>query len=341
MKYPPITCYPYQADLLSVILNYDKAYPWYINNFVLLESPKKNDFGFRIDFYSTLLWKTCPWIYYQRISRELVSNGWDSIIKFILQSIDLGYYVHFNVNTFYVSAYSDWYGKTNLLHPIFLYGYDDESRILYAADNFKNGKYSYELISYDELILGYNNIEYAFGGSLNGELDWLNGIELINFRDKYGYEFNIESLILDLEDYLQSTNREKKCWKRSDSYWKENCTYGIKIYDILSEYITKISDGNFQYDVRPFHVLWEHKKVMLERLEYLSSLGYLSDASLLYNNYKEIENKCLLIRNLFLKCMMTNKKSNLEKIKIVLSQLKLVEMDLLKTLIDTLKSGLY
>jgi hypothetical protein len=308
MKFPPITSYPYQANLLSVILNDDKAIPWYFNNFIQLEGPKFNDNGMRIDFYTSLLWKTCPWIYYQRISRELVSVGWTNIIEFVKNAIDLGFYAYFNVNTYFISAYSS-YKKYHGMHDIFVYGYDNNR--LYVADNFKNGKYSYETIIYNELEEGYYNINLTCGGSLKGETDWLNGIELISFRHKYGYSFNVELVKDDLVDYLFSRNSRKKYWVKSDLYWKEKCIYGIEVYNVIKNYVSEVIQGKLDYDLRPFHVLYEHKHVMLSRINYMVDNGYLDNSVYIYDNYGEIVNKCKVIESLWLKAQITGNKNTL------------------------------
>ena len=334
MKYPPITCYPYQANLLSVILNTKKAIPWYFNNFIQLEGPKKNENSMRIDFYSSLLWKTCPWLYYQRISRELVDIGWNSIVNFIIDSINQGYYIYFTVNTYFISIYPD-YQKKHRIHDIFVYGYNNTENILFVADNFKNGIYSYEGITYNELKEGFNNITLTKGyGNFENEIDWIAGIELISFREKYGYDFDINLIISDLTDYISSKNSHKKYWPRSDSYWKQNCTYGIKIYDLLIDYIKELIDDNKEYDLRPFHVLYEHKSVMLSRIKYMGNNNFLNNYLVLYNKYVEIKNNCLVIRNFMIKSTISNNnKKILKKVKLLLSETKINEYNIIKDLL--------
>ena len=77
---PPTTTYHFCSDLLAVLCNYEEAFPWIFNNFVQL----KYFVGQRyqaLEFYTPALWNICPWIYHQRISKDLAAKGWDSITK--------------------------------------------------------------------------------------------------------------------------------------------------------------------------------------------------------------------------------------------------------------------
>ncbi len=335
MQIPFISCYPYHANLFSVILNNRTSLPWIFNNYVLLESPKKNDIGMRIDFYSSLLWKTCPWIYYQRISRELVNLKWKLVTDFVIKSISLGYYVYFNVDTFFISSY-DSYQKHHAIHDIFVFGYDDQKQMFNVADNFRSGVYSHDEISFKELIEGYSNINKTKGGRLDGEIDWLNGIELISYRDKYGYNFDIDLLKCDLHDYLHSQNSRKIGWARSDQFWKNECIYGIGIYDILVNYLENNIRKNEQYDMRPFHVLWEHKKMMVLRLEFLLDQNYIIESSGLVEEYKHIEELSLIIRNLWIKSSITKNGKILNDILYKLDELRKLEFTCIQRIIENL-----
>lgn len=101
MTPPFITSYPNHANILSVISHDDETIPWLLNSYIQLEAPKMLTNGLRMDYYTSVLWKTCPWVYYQRMSRELILRKWDSIVDFIVDCIDLGYYVYFLIDTYY------------------------------------------------------------------------------------------------------------------------------------------------------------------------------------------------------------------------------------------------
>ncbi len=339
MKYPEINCYPFHANLLSVISNNDLYKEWFYNFYIQLVCPKNyQQRGMRIDYYTTLLWKSCPFIYYQRLSRDLVNVKWNSIIEFIIDCISLGYYVYFTINTYFVSNYDSFLNE-HMIHDIFIFGYDTEKEIFKVADNFKNGKYAYEEATFKEIYEGYTNI------SLTNRTEWLDGIELINYRKKTNYfdeathEYTFDmSLFKDsLQDYLNSINTVTR-YRIPSEQWRSggDWVYGLDIYDFIHNYFDDLLADKTFYDIRPFHVLWEHKKIMLNRLKYLKDSGYLSDLDSVYNKYSDIENDMLLIKSLWIKYSLIKEEDTIIKILKKLEEVKAKEQKILERLISML-----
>ncbi|UJF35523.1 hypothetical protein [Paenibacillus hexagrammi] len=195
---PIVDAYPYHANLQSVILNIPESMPWILNNYVQLHTMKLFD-NLRLDYYNYTLWKTCPWIYYQRIGRDIVLLKWDSIVNFLIEMIESGFYSFFMVDVSQIPSY-DIKGE----HDIFIFGFDLDRKVFYAADNFQFGKYQYKEISFEQIEKGYNRIIET------GKKDYLSGIEIINLRqdNKYliqkDYTFQVDFLVEQLVDYLNS-----------------------------------------------------------------------------------------------------------------------------------------
>lgn len=126
MKYPIITCYPNHANLISVISQNENYTSWFLNNYIQLFADK-NDYKknlLRLDFYTNNLWQSCPFVYYQKISRQFLSKFNTSIIDFCIEALELSSYIYFLVDVFYISNYQSAYKKWHNVHDIFIYGVD-------------------------------------------------------------------------------------------------------------------------------------------------------------------------------------------------------------------------
>jgi hypothetical protein len=83
--------------------------------------------------------------------------------------------------------------------------------------------------------------------------------------------------------------------------------YGLEAQEEVIKTLKKSLDGNFYLDYRCFHLLWEHKKNMYEKICYLIDSQNLKNE--LYNvkiKYKKIENNYNKIRMIYLKTVLAD-----------------------------------
>ncbi len=293
MKYPFITSYPYKANLLSVLLNYKDTIPWLLSQYIQLEFPQSYNFP-RLDMFSLNNWKTCPWIYYQRIGRNIINSKWDSFTDFIIECISREIYV-------YVFLNMDAFGYVSK-HDKFIYGYNTEEQVFFVADFYLHTGFSY---AYDKI--SFSEMEKAYQSTLD-EDDWLSGIELINYRtikndffrkSRINYEFDIKTIKMSLEEYLNSINSSIVI-RNSNEQFKKNFVFGMDIYKQLEKYMNEASK-NKHIDIRPFHVLYDHKKYMLYLVYYLYNNHYISNVEKIYSSYYKMTQDALKLRNLIIK----------------------------------------
>lgn len=338
MKLPIVTSYPYHADILSVVSNNDDYLPWFFNNYIQLNYPNEifKD-GARLDFYMSCLWETCPYISYQLVSKDFVSFKWESIIQFIIDSVDLGFYIRLMVDKFYISSY--WISKKkHVPHDIFIFGYNTEDKTFNVADNFKYGKYSFEKVSYINIEKGYKGIQE------NRLLDFLNGIEMIRPKEDQGaygfehkYKFDIDLVKNSIKDYLAAENNNSIKWHYIPSMqWKygKDC-YGVDIYSKLIEYINSLVE-TIGIDMRPFNVLWEHKKVMLLRIEYMIDNNFLNDSDSILKAYSDIERQAFFLNNLWIKYSIKRDKRIIEKMNVAIEKIKFEEISVFEDILNEL-----
>jgi len=80
----------------------------------------------------------------------------------------------------------------------------------------------------------------------------------------------------------------------------EKYSFGIGVYNDFNKYLHKLVDNEANTSNIAVHAIWEHKKCMLMRINYLKEMKLISDVGIV-NEYKEIEKKAYLCRNLMLK----------------------------------------
>jgi len=113
--------------------------------------------------------------------------------------------------------------------------------------------------------------------------------------------------------------------------------FGINIYDELRKCMMLISENEIGADRRPFFIINEHKKIMVNRLLFLYQTGFIKNYQVT-NLYNEIEIQTELMLNLMLKYLVHNDKRILEKIDGLLEITKKQEKEALLQIIDEIKS---
>lgn len=313
ISYPMITTYTQHAHLLSILTYHERAHPWIFNNYIQLYINKdyKHNWG---DFYFPLTYElrpsdACKWITTQKIHRDTVTSKWDSVIHFIIENINSHHYVHTMVNYFNVPL-SDRYNKLQLHHDIFVYGYDLNREILYVSDFFKNGVYSQEELSFADFSLAFSTNHLTTNHDYLREM-----VYLYKFNDQYQDHFSAETLLNSLRNYYD--NKPPEYWEMFNYGGdRNNLDFGMQIYTTLKNYVRSTVDNESKLDIRPFHLLYDHKKIMTLRLKYLYDnrlLGQLTQEHI--DRFISIEVMAKIMMNLVLKYNLTRNRSILESLQ--------------------------
>ncbi|GEM_PF-1121264 len=315
ISYPMITTYTQHAHLLSILTHYECAHPWIFSNYIQLFINKdyKHNWG---DFYFPLAYElrpsdACKWITTQKIHRDTVTAKWDSVIHFIIENINSNQYVHTMVNYFYVPL-SDRYNKLQLHHDIFVYGYDLNREILYVSDFFKNGVYSQAEISFADFDLAFNT------NHLTTNHDYLRGmVYLYTFNDQYQdqFSFSADSQVHSIKNYF--TKKPPEYWEMFNYEGdRDRLDFGMGIYTTLFNYVKETSDNKSQLDIRPFHLLYDHKKIMTLRLKYLYDNRHLLHLNQEHiDEFISIEVKARILVNAAFKYNLTRDRSILDSLQ--------------------------
>ncbi|WP_419871400.1 hypothetical protein [Candidatus Pristimantibacillus sp. PTI5] len=332
VRYPEITCFPYYADVLSIVgATSDYYAPWVLSNFIQLSSHPDHERNgiLKLDFFQPwVTWSPfyCPLIDVQIINKEMlhVMNKSD-VITFITDAIDMEFYVHMKVNHKYLPI-SRVYQKRDMGHDLLIFGFDKELRILDVADNF-TGKFEYKKCTFEEFLEAYNHQAITNLGNYEKVL-------LIKANKTAKYEFDLLKIADSLNDFLAS--RDTRIRDDQSLTWAGDLTLGINTYDKIIEHLDLLLEGKTFYDHKPFHVLWEHKRCMVQRIELMMDKKIIREQRILAS-YKEIEDKTLIFRNIILKYSMKPDPGSIHNLKSELQAMKLSESALIHEILEQIQ----
>lgn len=208
---------------------------------------------------------------YRNIMEERAVYTYDELMKtdvieFIREKINKNFYLYTWVDKHYVIG-NDRYKTGHFIHPVMIYGYDDEEEAFYCVDlNFNSGVQT-NTIRYDIVYSAIKDIVVDTETNGGNETTLDNAViihKLINTA--YVKPFDLNIYLSELHDYLHSCINPYK-FKESALYYK-NIVYGIAVYDRFIEVAGKLGKDYYL----PFKSLSDfmlHKKYMYDRLLYI------------------------------------------------------------------------
>lgn len=248
---PMYSTYHYQGAATAVLKNNPSIRNYYLNQVVMLTCNRKFLKGYtspEVEI-SGSSWDVNPYLSTRLHALQFLNSDVHGLIR---RHIDAGYYVCFNgVDDYYVEGKS-WYRERHFFHDGLICGYNQEDKTycIYAYD--KDWRYQ-------KFWTSQKSFEKGIKSAINqGVLGYICGIKPKDTQVIFSPKTSIEKI----EEYLDSTDG-KYC---EDS---EELVCGISVYDYIAKYLGKLYDSSIPYermDRRVFRMIWEHKKVMLERI---------------------------------------------------------------------------
>lgn len=238
----------------------DGAYVnWKYSNFIQINSEITSPF-LKIEYSFGLKknWKCYIdnyFINYRLTKAEELENWHVDRLDFVKYCINQRRYVEAWLNFYFLSTRSE-YQKRDGFHEYLIYGYSDSKELLYVLGYNDSGILTTDVIRYQDFMDERNRCK---------DSDYL--VEYEKDLDGVTYEFNLESVTEMIRQYLFSVNSSIYT---NHMFPKLDIRYGIDVYDGI------MTDGGLVallYDRRIAHLLYEHKKLMRERLDFLKSKG--------------------------------------------------------------------
>lgn len=333
-KYPEITTYTQHAHMLSILYAYDFTTDWIISNYILLYCQKDLNFHSWADFYTPLCYvirspECCKYLLKQKITAQTIKNMHIDIIDFICNSISCNNYVNITLDNYYLFP-SIFFNKQHVCHDMMIYGFDKEKEVFYCSDfTFTVAmNYSSHEISFSDMINAYthpykNEYEHYMQG-----LIYL--YQIIEPKD-CSYVFDIRNIINQLRAYYNCNVLEN--WKFYHCDDRNNIVFGLDVYDSLINYIENtIQQKSTFLDIRLFYLVYNHKRIMITRINYLSE-HYPDLKSILMpllDSYVKIEKLCNLAPLIITKWRIQKKHESLNEIISIYQNAKSLEKSALK-----------
>ncbi|MEK4077348.1 hypothetical protein MHI01_26320 [Paenibacillus sp. FSL M7-0656] len=312
------------------ILEKDKAFlGWFFTNYTQLytyNNRKDPIDDFKIDFFShNGKYPNIPFLEYSNVNKNTINTLNKNILDIVLENIDLNYYVEVGIDEYYWSNKSS-YKRRHFHHDNLIYGYNKNEKKLYYLGYNKQMIFGQYAIPFAEFVL-------SFTENSESTIKFIRNFtsELTSNTTRYVYHFNLEFdldiFILYLEDFLKSKN------SFLTHKGTRNSVFGLAVYD---ELLLKFSDDiELSKDMRLYRIIWEHKKIMNRRIDYLKSKGYLNaeDFEDLSKKSLFLCKECLLLKNLSLKYAITNNMKTFSAILVKLKEIQLLEKELVTDLL--------
>ncbi len=328
LQQPPINCYLHHAYTLTVAMSHKDFSSWFFSNYIQLE------FNSQVKILNFLTYPICgttvlcPLLDYRILDLEFIYKSNIDIFDFIKTSINLGYYVITYTDEFFIPGRLAYVRKAHFRHDIMIYGYSSDKSTFNVIGYNENFKYTPSCVRFSE-----------FESSFLTSIDKTNDIILIKAKDSKSYnpsyEFDVENVKNLLSDYLFSKNTSANY----RSLGKPNdCASGISVYGELIKHYESIlkNDNNVTCDIKHFHLLYEHKKVMVSRLEYLMDNKYIDRRDDLITVFRNLQNEALNKRNVVMKYNATKNKAQLNTVIDFLHRMYEIEKKAVQDLLDAL-----
>lgn len=331
--HPPIIGYLHHAFPLAILSRCEDYLPWFYSRYIQLHCPANLAAGpdperkRKFNFYRPPGYDDAPafGVSVTRLNRDLILvNG--QVIDFIRQAILSGRYVQVCVDEFEIPGKAA-FQKRHLLHELFVFGFDD-ARAVVETLGFQNSG------DFGSLEIACDNLQRAFcAGAKNNEYD-PDGLRLFSVDEAVSYAFDIQAVLEGLEDYVLSQNTSERFRLLAEPI---DGVFGFATYRCLIEACSQLFSNPNWYDIRPLHILWEHKVCMLARIRYLEREEYLNVADGLGDLYAGIEMQARTLRMMMLKLRVSRDGAVLKRLIQKLELLAQDEGHILMCVLETLR----
>lgn len=317
---PLYSTYHNQGPGTAVLVNNSSIRNWYLNQVMILTCTRNFLNGFTTPEIGMAdsSWNANPYFDKKWYGMQFLEGHTHFVIRKLL---DAGYYVCFSgIDDYYVKGKS-WYHERHFSHDGCICGYDQENKTYCIYSYDRNWIYHKFWTSQKSFDAGrkamFKNKQY---GNICGIKP--KGDQIV---------FSHETALKKIAEYLDS-NMEKY------PETSEGTVSGIVVHDYIAKYVGKLYDGSVPYekmDRRVFRMIWEHKKVMLERIQLIEKALELDNS--LSEAYKGVLREADNCRMLYAAHHKKQRNAVLPMIQKKLLSLKAKEQEILEQLVQKAK----
>lgn len=313
---PVYSTYNYQLASSAIFKENPTIRNWYLNEVMDLYCERDFLTGYtspQIGILKTS-WEQNPYLYSFKYPLKYIVDYSKTLIRTLL---DNGFYVYFyNIDDYYIQG-KTMFNERHFLHDGLICGYDMKKK-------------TYSIFAYDKnwLPRKFESSQKCFDYSVRESIKNDTDCYICALKPKMDeVQFDCNKVLENITRYLDSSLRK---------YPKNELgrVMGTVTHDYILMYIDKLIAGDIpkeRIDKRVFRVIWEHKNIMLERLQNVENiLGIDSKSSKAYSKIVSSAND---MRMMYAMYTINHKEDILPKIKNKLLYLKKREREILKDFI--------
>ena len=357
LQYPPITTFPSYSATLGILSVHRESFDWIYSHYIQLCSIEitnastaqfKSKYGYiPIFFVDTdsrcltnifsdnyfIMRTDCPYLKIFEIPNDLVDSLKETFLTIIKHCINLDMYLYGHLDVSKIEQYGQ---AVSGFHEVFIYGYDDAEKVILFADFpiSENGQYKHSKCTYEE-------IENAFFSMKTFSYPTTKSIALIQYSDETPFVFDMKYVRDTVRNYLDPSETDAENFNNyalsslSCFGWQTKTYLGIEMYSFLKNYMKGQSEKDMGLSVELFHGLYDHKNLMMKRVEYFVQKGYLNASKMsLLNELAEVKNKAMALRNRMIKSNIQGKLTEHESVFLLIDQMSELEVAVLKKVFD-------
>lgn len=224
------------------------------------------------------------------------------VVRFVAESVLSGWYVSTNVNKYYIPGAAA--SRRDFRHPLLVTGCDAARGIFSVITYANDGDYAREEVSAEKLgraIVSRAVFERMARPDHKGAVK-----RLRRYRPAKGVPrtVSLHSVAAQLTDYMESRLPPAALNNPAPAIEEFNyspdflasCAFGVSTYDCYTVYFQHVLAHPKELDFRVTRTLWEHKEMMLIRIQYLEQVGAIPGDGEISAKYQEVVDLALKLR---------------------------------------------
>lgn len=328
IKETPLNGYMEDAYSLTVAISNESSYEWIYSNYIQLvfQNPIIYDNQpvkfFKLPFKNRRIWDAeCPLLCCDAITRDMIEAMNIDIIDFICISISRNNYVRIYLDEYYL-PYRFVYKKVHYTHESLFFGFDNDKNILYGLA-YVTDETGYH---FKEFSVDMDDVRQAYAAPI-AEGVQKERITLMSCNRERYYEFDKKSVKNSIYEYINSVQTDIRYAEINNP--DDNYIFGIRVYDALINYY---KNGASSKSVIPLHIIYEHKKLMLDRVVYMIENKYISHDQGIIDDYLKIIDEAYKCKLLFLKYSYVDTEAAYKKLEKCINEIKNLDKELMQRL---------
>lgn len=327
----PLKGYMEDAYPLTVAITKESSYEWIYSNYIqlLFQNPKRFDNQpikfYKLSWNSGLIWDAdCPLLKYDTVPKEILESNNVDIINYIISAISQEYYVKVYLDEYFL-PFRSFYQKKHYLHESMFIGYDLDKQELYGLAYVTD----YTGYHFKEFVVSMEDVRKAYSIPVKDSVQ-RSRVMLMSCNWEKFYEFDIENVKESIYEYINSISTDKKHISITNV---RDYVFGLSVYDKLAEYF---ENSNLFQGVIPFHIIMEHKQLMVLRIKYMLDNKFIKECDDILTGFEMLVEKARNCKMLFIKYQYAPTDQNRDKVKSKIIDIKQHDEEMMKKLYEVL-----